>query len=96
MKTAFRNLSPDSPKVTVRFDGHVLQLRKGANLAAALLEAGITAFRATPVSAAPRGPFCMMGACFDCLVLIDGITRQACMTEVVEGMEIAMPGKAAP
>lgn len=34
----------------------------------------------------------MMGACFDCLVEIDGVTRQACMTEVAAGMTISRPG----
>ena len=72
-----------------------LMIGDGENLAAELLAAGVLPFRRTPVSGAPRNPFCMMGACFDCLVLIDGITRQACMLEVTEGMEIAMPGKAA-
>jgi predicted molibdopterin-dependent oxidoreductase YjgC len=75
----------------VRFDGQDLLLADGANLAAALLEAGVIRFRQTMVSGAPRGPFCMMGACFDCLVLIDGVSRQACMTEVTEGMDISDP-----
>ena len=56
-------------------------------LAAALLAAGVSTFRRTPASGAPRGPFCMMGACHDCLVLIDGERVQACMTEVRDGLE---------
>lgn len=81
----------DSPRVAVWFDGAQLELTEGANLAAALLAAGVWEFRHTPVSAAPRGPFCMMGACFDCLVEIDGVVRQACMLEVVEGLHITRP-----
>ena len=92
MKTAFRNLAPNGPRVPVRFDGLDLLLPDGANLAAALLEAGVSQVRRSPVSGAPRGPFCMMGACFDCLVVLDGVTRQACMLEVAAGMDIA-PGK---
>ena len=68
-----------------------LSLPEGANLAAALLAAGVGVFRHTPVSGAPRGPFCMMGACFDCLVEIDGVVRQACMIEVTEGLQITRP-----
>ncbi|WP_328804243.1 2Fe-2S iron-sulfur cluster-binding protein [Roseibium aggregatum] len=95
MKTVFHNLSPDdTPRVRVRFADRELMLRDGANLAAELLAAGVMPFRHTPVSGAPRAPFCMMGACFDCLVLIDGVTRRACMSEVSEGLEIAVPGKA--
>lgn len=83
----FLELSPDStPRVTVRFDGQDYRLPEGANLAAALLAAGLRSLRDTPVSGAPRGPFCMMGACYDCLVQIDGITRQACMVEVSDGL----------
>lgn len=83
----FLELSPDSaPRVAVRFDGQDYALPDGANLAAALLAAGLRSLRHTPVSGAPRGPFCMMGACYDCLVEIDGITRQACMVEVSDGL----------
>lgn len=81
----------DTERVEVSFDGMPLQLPVGANLAAALLAAGVDVFRHTPVSGAPRGPFCMMGACFDCLVDIDGVVRQACMIEVVEGLTLAKP-----
>lgn len=95
MKPAFREIDPATMRVTVRFDGQDLSLPEGANLAAALLAAGVVSLRDTPVSGAPRAPYCMMGACFDCLVQIDGVTRQACMTEVSEGMEIARPTREA-
>ncbi|MFK7835863.1 MAG: (2Fe-2S)-binding protein [Sulfitobacter sp.] len=79
--------------VEVTWNGATLSLPEGMNLAAALLTAGVDVFRHTPVSGAPRAPFCMMGACFDCLIEIDGVTRQACMLEVAEGMVIARPQK---
>lgn len=86
---------PDrSPLVPVTFDGRPLMLPEGANLAAALLGAGMTVFRTVPGSGEPRGPFCMMGACFDCLVEIGGVTRQACMETVRPGLTIAPGGKA--
>jgi predicted molibdopterin-dependent oxidoreductase YjgC len=93
VKTAshFRSLETGRERVTVRFEGAELRLQNGQNLAAELLAAGVSPFRKTPVSGAPRNPYCMMGACFDCLVDIAGVTRQACMTEVEEGMEIKMP-----
>lgn len=92
MKTASPFLELETgPRVEVLFDGAPLALPAGANLAAALLAAGVSVFRATPVSGAPRAPFCMMGACFDCLVEVGGVTRQACMMEVVEGLVIAKP-----
>ncbi|RYG91833.1 (2Fe-2S)-binding protein [Loktanella sp. IMCC34160] len=95
MKPAFHEIDPAPVRVAVRFDGQELLLPEGANLAASLLAAGIVSLRDTPVSGAPRAPFCMMGTCFDCLVQIDGVTRQACMTEVAEGMEITRPTREA-
>jgi predicted molibdopterin-dependent oxidoreductase YjgC len=87
----FREIDPQSDHVMVSFEGKELSLPLGENLAGALLVAGVMPFRHTPVSGAPRGPFCMMGTCFDCLVQIDGMTVQACMLQVTEGLEITMP-----
>lgn len=95
MKTALPFLELDAaPHVKVVFDGIAMDLPEGANLAAALLAAGVDVFRYTHVSGAPRAPFCMMGACFDCLVEIDGVLRQACMTEVSDGLKISKPNEA--
>lgn len=80
--------------VDVVFDGKKLFLPDGANLAAALLAAGVAVFRSTPMSGAPRAPFCMMGACFDCLVEIDGVMRQACMVKVSDGLIVHKPDSA--
>lgn len=92
MKTASPFLETgDAGRVQVWFDGVPLDLPEGSNLAAALLAAGVRVFRHTPVSGAPRAPFCMMGTCFDCLVEIDGEVRQACMLEVSEGLRIGRP-----
>jgi predicted molibdopterin-dependent oxidoreductase YjgC len=85
----FHSLNASTALVSVWYRGRRLDLPEGANLAAALLAVGITSFRETPVSGAPRGPYCMMGACFDCLVTIEGVTRQACMLEVSAGLRIS-------
>ena len=79
----------DRETVTVVVDGAPVATRAGDSVAAALLGAGVRAFRSTAVSGAPRGPFCMMGTCFDCLVTIDGRRNvQACLVQVAEGMRI--------
>lgn len=93
MKTVspFREIRSQEDRVPVRFGDVALMLPRGENLAGALLVAGVMPFRRTPVSGAPRAPFCMMGACYDCLVDINGVTRQACMLQVAENMQIAMP-----
>jgi predicted molibdopterin-dependent oxidoreductase YjgC len=78
-----------APPVTIHFEGRAISARQGDSVAGALLAEGVASTRTTYVSGAPRAAYCMMGACFDCLVVIDGIAdRQACMTEVAEGMTI--------
>lgn len=84
-----RTVDASSPKVTVTVDGDAVEAREGEMVAAAMLAAGILQFRTAPVSGAPRGPLCMMGVCFECLVTIDGVgSRQACLTLVRPGMKI--------
>jgi predicted molibdopterin-dependent oxidoreductase YjgC len=79
----------DTAQVRIEFEGQALLARAGDTVAAALLAGNHWRFRTTPVSGAARGPFCMMGVCFDCLVEIDGVAnRQACMTEVRDGMRV--------
>lgn len=73
------------------FDGTRIPAQKGDTVAAALLAAEVLQFRNTPVSGQPRGPFCMMGACFECLIEIDGQTVQACMTQAEPNLEIHKP-----
>jgi D-hydroxyproline dehydrogenase subunit gamma len=79
-----------SPRtVTFFFDGSPLTVPEGTSVAAALLLNGAGAFRTTPVSSAPRAPYCMMGVCFDCLLEIDGVpSQQACLTAVRDGMDV--------
>jgi D-hydroxyproline dehydrogenase subunit gamma len=85
----FRRLSERGSAVSLIIEGRAVSARAGDSVAAAMLAAGFAACRETPVSGAERGPFCMMGVCFDCLVTIDGVAnRQGCMTEVGEGMVI--------
>src|SRR5262245_50286352 len=76
--------------VPIVIDGTAFVARTGDTVAAAMLAAGFRACRATAVSGAPRSPFCMMGACFECAVTIDGrANQQACLVVVAPGMRIA-------
>ena len=71
------------------FDGRAMTARAGDTVAAALLANGVQACRQTPVSGTPRGPYCMMGVCFDCLVVIDGVgNRQGCLIPLRAGMRV--------
>src|SRR6266851_2887524 len=86
----FRRLIEASrPALTLLIDGASVQAQEGDSVAAAMLAAGHLISRKSPVSGAPRAPFCLMGACFECLVTIDGVgNRQACLIAVQEGMRV--------
>jgi hypothetical protein len=63
-----------------RFDGEPVPALPGQTVAAALWAVGVRSWRTTRVAGAPRGLFCGIGACFDCLVTIDGEPNQrACL-----------------
>src|SRR5262245_22195360 len=74
--------------IAIRFDDRELSALPGETIAAALAAADIVAVRQAR-SGSPRGPFCGMGVCFDCLVTVDGRpNRRACLSKVEEGMDI--------
>ena len=61
----------------------------GETVAAAVLASGLGHTRTTPVSDTPRAPFCLMGVCYECLMVINGQPNQrACRKVVDEGMTI--------
>jgi D-hydroxyproline dehydrogenase subunit gamma len=75
--------------LNIMVDGKRIRARAGDTVAAALLAGGMAQCRTTAVSGTPRGPYCMMGVCFDCLVTIDGTgNRQGCLVLVRDGMRI--------
>jgi hypothetical protein len=85
----FQRVGESEGSVVILVDGARVTARAGDTVAAALLAAGLTATRTTPVSGAPRAPYCMMGVCFECLVTIDDVgNRQACLIPVSEGMRV--------
>jgi predicted molibdopterin-dependent oxidoreductase YjgC len=85
----FKRLGDTGATITLKVDGKAIRARTGDTVAAAMLAAGLSHCRTTPVSGAPRAPYCLMGVCFDCLVMIDGVgSRQACLVPVREGMQV--------
>lgn len=84
----FKHLDNEERKqrLSFTFEGRSITAASGMSVAAALLSHEIVAFRDTPVSGSARGPFCLMGTCYDCLVVIDGQTVQACMTPASDGL----------
>jgi D-hydroxyproline dehydrogenase subunit gamma len=85
----FRRLHEAPRLLRLSVNGAEILAAPGDTVAAALLLAGHNAFRHTMRSGAPRGPYCGMGVCFDCLVTINGQpSRQACLVRAEEGMVI--------
>jgi len=76
-------------RVEILIDGVPVVAHEGETVAAALLARGEVATRRT-VSGKPRGIYCGMGVCFDCLVIIDDVPNtRACVTWVREGMRVS-------
>ena len=77
--------------VEIEIDGQKLEAEAGICVAAALLRCGIKYLRQSPAGN-PRGAFCMMGVCQECLINSDGRTVQACLTPVRAGMRVETGG----
>ncbi len=78
---------PAQQTTRIEVDGRPFDAELGLSVAAALLRAGMRTLRRSP-SGLPRGAFCMMGVCQECLVEIDGVRRQACLVAVEPDMRI--------
>jgi hypothetical protein len=82
-------LDSQTREVSVTIDGRPLRVPAGLSAAAAMLAYGDGTTRTTPISGAPRAPYCLMGVCFECLMQIDGIpNQQGCLIQVCDGMSI--------
>jgi hypothetical protein len=71
---------------TFSFAGKDIAAEPGQSVGAALIAAGHRSWRTTRHGGAPRGVFCGIGICFDCLVVVNGRPNQrACLTEACDG-----------
>ena len=77
-------------QIVLTFDGQPITAFVGDSVGAALTRAGVRAWRTTRKDARPRGLFCGIGICYDCLLTIDGSTNQrACVVPATDGMEVS-------
>ena len=77
------------PAVALTVDSRPVSAFEGESVATVLLAEGQIATRFTQ-GGSPRGVFCGMGVCFDCLVVVDGVPNtRACVTWVREGMQVS-------
>lgn len=88
MKRLSRGVRRGAP-ISIVVDGEPVHAHLGESVAAALLADGRRVLRRTVKRGEPRGVFCGMGVCFECLVTIDGAPGvRGCMTVVRDGMRI--------
>ncbi|WIX89982.1 (2Fe-2S)-binding protein [Amycolatopsis sp. DG1A-15b] len=74
--------------ITITVDGETVPGAAGQTIAGVLLAAGRLSWRTTR-SGAPRGVFCGIGACFDCLLTVNGVADvRACRRRAADGDEV--------
>lgn len=80
-------------KVTFTYDGKQIEGYEGEPIAAALKAAGVMVHRHTK-KGSPRGIFCAIGRCTDCVMVVDGKPNiRTCVTPLAEGMTVqTQPG----
>ena len=74
-------------KITFRFDGKELHGYEGEPIAVALKDAGVMVHHYTGKRHEPRGIFCAIGRCTDCVMVVDGVPNvRTCVTPLKSGM----------
>ena len=76
-------------KILFQYNGKSMEGFEGEPIAAALRAAGIMAHRYTQKKQQPRGIFCAIGRCTDCVMVVNGIPNvRTCITPLEEGMDV--------
>ncbi|WP_431782448.1 (2Fe-2S)-binding protein [Streptomyces chumphonensis] len=74
------------PAISIDYAGSTLPALPGQSIAAALWAAGVLSWRTTRDGRRPRGAFCGIGVCFDCLITVNGRPNQrACLVPARDG-----------
>lgn len=75
--------------IQIEVDGRKIEAFEGEPISAALTAAGKTIFRYTRKRHEPRGVFCAIGQCTDCMMTVDDVPNvRTCITPVKDGMKI--------
>lgn len=76
-------------RVVFTYDGVEMEGYEGEPIAMALKAAGVEVHRFTAKRHEPRGIFCAIGRCTDCVMVVDGKPNvRTCMTPLVAGMDV--------
>lgn len=91
-------IQPSEPvPVTITFGGEELRGVAGQSIAGVILANERPGFRRTSVHDKPRGVFCGIGVCFDCLVVVDGVEDvRACQRRAKDGDVVSVQHHALP
>ncbi|MFT3780292.1 MAG: (2Fe-2S)-binding protein [Ottowia sp.] len=76
------------PPLRLLMDGRSVEAFAGESVAAALMAAGWRELRLSPRAGAPRGAFCLMGSCQECLVWVGACKLPSCQVPVSDGLEV--------
>ncbi|MEA3356511.1 MAG: (2Fe-2S)-binding protein [Candidatus Bipolaricaulota bacterium] len=88
---------PEARWVKIRVDDREITAIEGEPVAAAVSAAGIRVHRYTAKRGEPRGVFCGIGQCTDCMMRVNGVPNvRTCITPVVEGMVVETQLEAEP
>ena len=83
--------------LAITLDGERLEGITGQSIAGVILASGRLGFRRTSSAGRPRGIFCGIGVCFDCLVEVDGARDvRACQRRAVDGNVVVTQHDALP
>ncbi|MCR5144665.1 MAG: (2Fe-2S)-binding protein [Lachnospiraceae bacterium] len=76
-------------EVEFTFDGKKMKGYENEPIAIALKANGVMIHRYTKKEHKPRGLFCAIGRCTDCVMVVDGKPNiRTCVTPLKEGMEV--------
>lgn len=89
-KTPAKGTGEPAERVRLSFDGRQIEGPAGCSVAAALMDNDIVSWRTTRGAERPRGLYCGIGVCWDCLVSVDGKpVERACMLPARDGMAVS-------
>lgn len=84
-------------RVVFTYDGVEMEGYEGEPIAVALKAAGVEVHRFTAKRHEPRGIFCAIGRCTDCVMVVDGKPNvRTCMTPLAAGMDVRTQDGVAP
>lgn len=82
-------IQPERREIEIVFDGKKVKAFEGEMIATALMAAGIKTFRYTSKNEEPRGIFCAIGRCTDCVMEVDGVSNvRTCVTQAKADMVV--------